>query len=129
MRRSRSQILAIFPFFRVNPGSGKQRLLRAAAAAPSALGAAAQLLGSLPTAWQRWVLSRYASVLDRHALGCTLGLLRWQTARNAFYLAQHEFRHLAAPADYHLLDYFGTQGALYDPYGSALMFPLCVWSD
>ncbi len=96
------------PFLTVDPGSRKQRLLRAAAAAPWLLGAAAQLLGSFPLRLQTWAVTRYASALDAHALACTLGLLRWQTARNAFYLAHHEFRDLSAPAQWWLLQQFGA---------------------
>lgn len=103
-----AQILALMPFLTVDPGSRKQQFLRGAAAVPWLLGAAAQLLGSFPLGLQKWVVTRYASALDAHAVACTLGLLRWQTARNAFYLAQHEFRDLSAPAQWWLLQRFGA---------------------
>ena len=96
------------PFLTVDPGSRKQKFLRGAAAVPWLLGAAAQLLGSFPLSLQKWVVTRYASALDPHAVTCTLGLLRWQTARNAFFLAQHEFRDLSAPAQWWLLQHFGA---------------------
>lgn len=105
----------MFPFFAVDPSSLKQRFLKMAAACPLLLGLAAGLIGCLPISLQRWVVSRYTKNLDPHAFEATLALFRRQTATNAFYLAQHEFRDLAAPADWWLLEHFGMPGNLMEP--------------
>ncbi|BDA41944.1 probable lipid droplet-associated hydrolase [Coccomyxa sp. Obi] len=106
------QILAIFPFLTVDPSCPRQRFLRAAASWASLIGHAAQLVGRLPVSLQRWVIQSYAQNLDQHALEATLGLFQRHTATNAFYLAQHEFNDLAAPADWWLLEYYGRRVAV-----------------
>jgi hypothetical protein len=65
-------------------------------------------VGCLPVGLQRWIVRRYTKNLDPHAFEATLALFQRQTARNAFFLAQHEFRDLAAPADWWLLEQFGA---------------------
>lgn len=105
------QILAIFPFLTVDPSCPRQRFLRAAASRAFVIGHAAQLVGRLPVSLQRWIIQRYTQNLDPHALEATLGLFQRHTATNAFYLAQHEFKDLAAPADWWLLDHYGAAEA------------------
>lgn len=56
---------------------------------------------------QRRVVAGYAGNLGAHAVDASVGLLDGGAAANAFYLAQHEFRDLAAPADWGLLQRLG----------------------
>ena len=52
-------------------------------------------------------MAGYARNLGEHAVDASVGLLNAGAAANAFYLAQHEFRDLAAPADWGLLQRLG----------------------
>ena len=52
-------------------------------------------------------MAGYAGKLGAHAVDASVGLLNAGAAANAFYLAQHEFRELAAPADWGLLQRLG----------------------
>ncbi len=117
------QIVAIFPFLTINPGCRKQRFLKGAARFPSSLGLAAHAIGWLPGWVQRLFVHSYAKSLDPHALEATLRLFKHSIVRNAFFLAQHEFRDLAAPADWWLLDYFGElfNGAFGRPHYTWLL--------
>lgn len=60
------------------------------------------------TVSQRRVVAGYAGNLGEHAVDASVGLLNAGAAGNAFYLAQHEFRDLAAPADWGLLQRLGV---------------------
>jgi hypothetical protein len=101
------QIMAIFPFLTLDPGSDKQRFLRLAAGHAFALGLAAHAVGLLPVWVQQVIVRGYSKGMDPHALEASLSLFRRRIAHNAFYLAQHEFKDLAAPADWWLLEHFG----------------------
>ena len=54
-------------------------------------------------------MTAYASDLEPHALEASLGLLQWQPALNAAYLAKHEFTDLDSPAQWWLLRSFGKR--------------------
>lgn len=101
------QILAIFPFLILNPGCSKQRFLKLASRFPSTMGLAAHAISFCPAWLQTIIVRSYAKSLDPHALEATLRLFKRSIVRNAFFLAQHEFKDLAAPADWWLLQYFG----------------------
>ncbi len=45
--------------------------------------------------------------MDEHAITTTLGMLSFVTVRSGFVLGQHEFRDLAAPADWAQLHRLG----------------------
>ena len=53
-------------------------------------------------------MAGYASNLGVHAVAASVGLLDAGVAANAFHLAQHEGRDLAAPADWRLLQRLGA---------------------
>lgn len=57
---------------------------------------------------QKRLVGGYAGNLGTHAVSASVGLLDAGTAANAFFLAQHEFRELAAPADWRLLQRLGA---------------------
>ncbi len=56
-------------------------------------------------------MAGYAGNLGAHAVAASVGLLDAGVAANAFHLAQHEFRDLAAPADWRLLQRLGASNA------------------
>ncbi len=60
---------------------------------------------------QRRLVAGYAGNLGAHAVAASVGLLDAGVAANAFHLAQHEFRDLAAPADWRLLQRLGASNA------------------
>ena len=45
--------------------------------------------------------------MDEHAITTTLGMLSFVTVKSGFVLGQHEFRDLAAPADWAQLQRLG----------------------
>lgn len=57
---------------------------------------------------QKRLVGGYAGNLGAHAVSASVGLLDAGTAANAFFLAQHEFRELAATADWRLLQRLGA---------------------
>ncbi|KAK9825444.1 hypothetical protein WJX81_000071 [Elliptochloris bilobata] len=103
------KVVALMPFLTVDPASRRQRFLRGLAAYPRCLGAVAGMLGLLPRWLKRRLVAGYAGNLGEHAVDASVGLLDAGAAANAFYLAQHEFRELAAPADWSLLQRLGER--------------------
>ena len=106
------QIFAVCPFLAVDMSNSRQRFLRFATRQPAILGAVAALIGSLPAAVKRWVVTIHASALEPHALEAALGLLQWQPAVNALHLAKHEFIDLDRPAEWPLLRSYGRHRAV-----------------
>ena len=109
------QIFAVCPFLAVDATNSRQRFLRLVTRQPAVLGSAAALMGSLPAAVRRWIVTAYATDLEPHALEASLGLLQWQSAVNAAHLAKHEFADLDSPAEWWLLKSFG------EPYRPCLV--------
>ena len=103
------QIFAVCPFIAADWRNSRQRFLRLVTRQPAILASASALLGSLPLAVKRWIVTSYASGLEPHALQAALGLLRWQPAVNALHLAKHEFIDLDSPAEWWLLKHFGER--------------------
>ena len=103
------QIFAVCPFLAVDVTNSRQRFLRLITRQPAILGSAAALLGSLPAAVRRWIVTAYAADLEPHALEASLGLLQWQPAVSAAHLAKHEFADLDSPAHWWLLRSFGKR--------------------
>eukprot|EP00891_Asterochloris_glomerata_P000518 jgi/Astpho2/518/Aster-x0937 len=87
--RTNSKVLALFPFFQTNPGDTEQ-------------------FGYL----MLQVSSACGHEMDEHAITTTLGMLSFVTVRSGFVLGQHEFRDLAAPADWAQLHRLGL-GVIY----------------
>lgn len=54
----------------------------------------------------------HAGDMDEHAVEVVKSLLRWGSLRNNFHLAWHEFRDLAAPGDWALLQRLGSRAAI-----------------
>lgn len=115
------QIFAVCPFLAFDNQNSRQRFLRLVTRHPRILGAASALLGRLPSALKRCIVTSYASALEPHALGAALGLLQWRPAVNALTLAKHEFIDLGSPADWWLLKYFGKHPRLLYKFASTLI--------
>ena len=101
------QIFAVCPFLAFDVSNARQRFLRFVTRQPGMLGSLAALLGSLPRAVQRWIVSTHMRGLEPHAMDAALGLLQWQPAVNALHLAKHEFIDLDSPPEWWLLKHFG----------------------
>ena len=65
---------------------------------------------------QKRLVGGYAGNLGAHAVSASVGLLDAGTAANAFFLAQHEFRELAAPADWRLLQRLGALACVHSVF-------------
>ena len=100
------QIFAVCPFLASDSSNARQRFLRFVTRQPGMLGSLAALLGSLPRAVQRWIVSTHVRDLEPHAVDAALGFLQWQAAVNALHLAKHEFIDLDSPAEWWLLKHF-----------------------
>ena len=101
------QIFAVCPFLAFDATNAQQHFLRFVTRQPGMLGSLATLLGSLPRAVQRWIVSTHVRGLEPHAVDAALGLLQWKPAVNALHLAKHEFMDLSSPAEWWLLKHFG----------------------